>query len=316
MRPEDLDKTKKLIQTSGILSSVERAEWSQLLPEMNDKQVLELIRILDTQKQAFKSAAQPAPQQPSFHSQQKSQPTYNKVNIAQKEIGTSRPFYEQEIAAPKPQSNNKSQQVYPAPMDPAELQKKVANIVQKIDHSKAAIPDQAPVAPLPPVNLPVAPLPRQSANVDLQQFLETESSNIVSQSAIANQPSAYAPESQPSQQSAAESFTLNTAADFAKLTPNFLDDKNLRDVHEQLMQAIEKISRKEHAYEIVSNFEASPLQAAYVALGAELLNDSNPNRLLAYENAQKNLEKKGLPSLNKEEFEFITDLRAYLQQLY
>lgn len=296
MRPEELEKTRKLIQTSLILSSVERAEWLQLLREMNDKQIMELNRILN-----------PAGTAPV------NLPISRQVNIAQKEITTSIPFYEPEIAAPRPVPLQPSQQAKqaaqpqrtqqsepaPAPADPAELQRRVANIVREMDQRKQGA--RADTLPPPVPQVTARPQPSLSTPIPQQEL-----ASRVEKPEMDEEP---APPAKPK-------LILHTAADFSKLTPEFLSDKSLNAAYDQLMQAITEISNKEPIYEIIRHFESSPLQAAYVRLGAELLNDADPNRLLAYENAQRNLEQQGISSLNKQQFEFLTDFRRQLQQLY
>jgi len=60
MNQEQIELAKKLISQSKILSSLEKAEWLQLLPEMNDKQILELTRILTVKIEAPVQLTQPA----------------------------------------------------------------------------------------------------------------------------------------------------------------------------------------------------------------------------------------------------------------
>ena len=100
MTQEQIEQAKKLIAESKILSSLEKAEWLQLLPEMDDKQILELTKILLPKVQA-----QPVIQRPAAPL---SRPQQNppRVDITQKEISSSVPFYEKELPAPAPAPNN------------------------------------------------------------------------------------------------------------------------------------------------------------------------------------------------------------------
>lgn len=67
MRFEDLQKIKQLIGSSNILSPMEKAEWLQLLPNMNDKQTSELAAILTPKNIAsFAPAKPPAPKLPDI----------------------------------------------------------------------------------------------------------------------------------------------------------------------------------------------------------------------------------------------------------
>ena len=69
MLQDKIEKLKILIQTSAILNDAERAEWLTLLGLMNDKQILELERILaSSQPVGTKSA--PAPVKPAAAAQQ------------------------------------------------------------------------------------------------------------------------------------------------------------------------------------------------------------------------------------------------------
>lgn len=52
MNPQQEQKLKELIHTSPVLNDTERQEWLALLDLMNDKQVLELEKILSTQQPA------------------------------------------------------------------------------------------------------------------------------------------------------------------------------------------------------------------------------------------------------------------------
>src|SRR6266481_776402 len=98
MRQEENSRVRILIQQSKILSSLEKAEWIQLLGNMSDDQVFELGKILDpknaSQNEPFKAVTQVrATLKPGFS-----------VDIKQKEIATTVPFYIQEIPANLPHS--------------------------------------------------------------------------------------------------------------------------------------------------------------------------------------------------------------------
>lgn len=74
MNPQQTEKITQLIKTSSILSSAERGEWLLLLDLMNDKQVWELERILESVKPKTEalSFSKPAP---ALKEQAKTQPT-------------------------------------------------------------------------------------------------------------------------------------------------------------------------------------------------------------------------------------------------
>ncbi len=149
MHAEEIDKAKKLIQTSNILSSVERAEWVQLLADMNDKQVLELIKILTPRPAVPKPPAQPAYHLP--------------VDIYQKEISSSIPFYEKELTAPT---------------DPTHLQNHVENIVKELHHKAPIVPSVS--VPIIPPKPPTSHTPKMEieAIVNAEDFAKIEPSNL------------------------------------------------------------------------------------------------------------------------------------------
>src|SRR4051812_37657507 len=106
MRPEDLEKAKQLVSQSKILSTSEKADWLDLLPSMNDRQVAELMKILGEPVWSAPKQWAPAPLPPQMPvprlrptEKPQAPPPFvmPKIDIKQKEIPTSIPFYEKEL---------------------------------------------------------------------------------------------------------------------------------------------------------------------------------------------------------------------------
>jgi hypothetical protein len=271
MNLSELEKNKKIVQESAILSSVEKAEWIQLLPEMNDKQVADLLLILQPKPKPapivpfvppVPKAAPPSPHAPLNNNQPK-------VNIAQKEISTSVPFYELEIPA--------HTGVSPAPTDPTELQNRVEQIVKELQQKK----DYTTPHPLPAPSS--APAPSQ------RPIIQTHV------------------ESHP--------LVLTSVEDFAKI-----EAKNIHGIDpnvelQKILSYMVEVGKKKKVYEVIENFEKSPLYRSYMQMGTELLNNPDPDRDSAYAAVITNFQNRNQQWLTKEEFEAFTDFRKRLDQM-
>jgi hypothetical protein len=266
----DIEQVRKVINQSSALSAIERAEWLQLLPDMNEQQVGELLKILSPQAPA------PLPPQP-------------KVDIKQKEIGTSIPFYEPEIPAhagvPAPAHAAEAKPVAvqqkkpPTPPDPSELQKRVASIVEELEsrrQGKYTPPPQAP-SPTTSVAAPVSAPPAAPKDI--------------------------------------EAIALKSADDFAKIRAAHLHGSNFSDELKKIYDSMVIIGKKSSIYDVVQKFEQSALYRTYIETGIALLNDSNADREVAYGNVVKTLQAKGAEFLSKEEFEQFADFRKSLEQI-
>ncbi|MDB4940403.1 MAG: hypothetical protein JWO40_828 [Candidatus Doudnabacteria bacterium] len=284
MRPEDIEKTKKVIQQASILSSVEKAEWVQLLSEMSDKEVNELVAILQ-------NAATPFPAEPVVLRKAPLPPKPPKVDIKQKEISTSIPFYELELAehsgAVPPTTvhvpiNGK---IIPAPSDPAELQNRVESIVKDLQHRKDnAMPESsvpvtaaAPLAKSAPE--PVAPL-------------------AVAKPAVHGEP-----------------LVLKTAEDFAKIEPKNIHGDDPYVELQTILSYMVQVGQRNKIYEVIDNFEKSLLYRTYMNIGLALLNDPNPDREASYNNVLNTMQRNGQQWLSKDEFEAFADFRKNLDQM-
>ncbi len=149
MTNEELEKTKKLIQQTNILSSVEKAEWLQLIATMDDRQVSELVKILSPHPAVVPVPSAPAAIPPV----PKVAPTpavQLHVDITQKELPAahSAPAAASHDIPPKPVSNS------------TELQSRVESIVKELQQKKAGIPLREPLSnpfPHPAPTSPPAP---------------------------------------------------------------------------------------------------------------------------------------------------------------
>lgn len=68
-------------------------------------------------------------------------------------------------------------------------------------------------------------------------------------------------------------------------------------------------------YHIVAAFEQSPLYKTYLAIGAAMIQDQNPDRKAAYEHAVAGSLSRNITALTLKEFEAMADLRRKLEQL-
>ncbi len=269
MLPEELEKIKKLIQQSNILSAMEKAEWSQLLADMNDKQLHELTTILTPRSRV----AMP------------------KVDIHQKEIGTSIPEHELELPAhtgqPAPAVQIPAKpQVAPhvslVSNDPVLLQQRIETIAREMQQKKNITdhPEPIPVAPAPaPVSVSAMPAPRPQP--------------VVAEKI---------------------SITFKQPTDFAKIAPEDIRGGNPAGKLESVLKEVSEVSKKSSLYEIIDSLEKSPLYQAYIEMGFALLNDPNPDREMAYKNAADQKQRAGQSWLSKEEFEAFMDFRNRLDK--
>ncbi len=291
------EQAKSIIQQSTLLSSLEKTEWLQLLPAMNEEQVAELIEILkpgaavEMLKNApeIPEAPKPVPQAPK--------PLFKPqlVDIKEKEISTSKPLYELEIpehttvkapepVIPKEQTVVVPQApVVPAPSDPTALQQRVENIVKEMQQ-KNNPPKEKPSTP---VVAPVAP-----------PILKVQSKPVV----------APKPKTQP------EPLQLKTLEDFKKLTPAHLHGDSAAEDLQNVILSISALSSKYKPFDLVAALEQSSLYKTYLEIGTALLNDSNPDRDSAYAKVVKDMDVKGQDFLTKDEFEAFADFRKKLEQ--
>ncbi len=286
-----IDQAKTVIQNTTLLSSLEKTEWIQLLPAMNETQLQEFLEIL-APGQHFETKA---PVEPVIPTVPKPVVKPMQVDIHEKEIGTSKPLYELELpehasasvvprsvepVIPKAQSVVVPQvPVVPAPSDPTALQQRVENIVKELQQ-KNMVPKEKPG----PAPIPVPVLKPQKPVV------------------------APRPKTQP------EPLQLKTLEDFKKLTPAHLHGDTVAEDLQNIILSISALSNKYKPFDMVAAIEQSSLYKTYIGIGMALLDDSNPDRDSAYAKVIKDMDVRGDDFLTKEEFEAFTDFRKKLEQ--
>lgn len=292
---QDLEQIKKSIQQSALLSSVEKAEWVQLLPQMTENQIAELARILST-------AAKPAE---ALRSGSFKMPDYK-----EKEIATSQPFYEPEIPArtgvgsvppfqqPKPILRSE-----PAPEQTVAPARIVPPTAQPIVQPTVPQPQQ-------PVSKPVS-----LASILAAQQAQAQRNAGSIPTAQKLQPSAVAAVPPPPKPPVKE-WSLGTAEDFSKLDAAYLHEHDPHDVLKALMRAVVEISKKAKFFNVLTNLEKSSLYKTYVATGYMLLSDGSADRDGSYANIIKNAQANGQQYMTREEFEAFTDFRKELDKLF
>ncbi len=157
MREENLQTARSLIEQSRILSSVERAEWLQLLPLMNDQQMGELVKILQSQPGPASRPSRPPGS--SFQPQRFSLPDISELELP---------------PPPKPPIATQAEPVKPAAK--SSQPENVAAILEHIkamqDSHSASAPVQNPAPhpfPYPSAHLQTKPaVPAQKIQLDLR----------------------------------------------------------------------------------------------------------------------------------------------------
>ncbi len=284
MRSEEEARAHKLIFESKILSSVEKAEWLQLLPQMNDKQILELVKILLPDQN---------PSSPSSSAQAK--PLISMVHLDEKEIGSTKPEFELEL----PAQAKPAAKPAPAPGDPFVLQKKVEQMA-KTSPAKPA----APVAP--PASMP--PAPASNPAKPLAQATQKPPATPIPQAPISH--TAPLPTPQRDTQHTPKALSLTSVDDFSKITAGAIHGGNPK-----VLDVMMEIAKKQRSYAALTSFERSPLYNTYVTMGISLLNDPNPDRDAAYQRVVQYYMKNNQEYLTKEEFEVMTDLRTEIDKV-
>lgn len=304
MMSEEKDKAKKIIQQTAILSAVEKAEWFQLLSDMTDKQVADLIAILTPAPPKPMFAPKPAP---------KEIPAHPLMDLNQKEISTSVPFYELELpehasaskfVPPVHPSNPipvKIESKIPAPQDPTDLQQRVESIVKELEQKKTAVEPPHVPAPVPHTlpHLPPEIIPPQLAHHE---------PHIVKGPPLPER-------REPQVRQEMKPLVLKTPEDFAKLEPKNIHAANPNVELQTILSYMAEIGKKNKIYDVINNFEKSLLYRTYLNIGIALLNDAAADRDQAYANIINILQKNNQQWLSKEEFEAFADFRKSLDQM-
>ena len=235
MRIEEIEQAKKLITESKVLSSLEKTEWLQLLPQMNDRQIIELNKILVdalNPKPAGGNSAWP--------------PWELQVDPKQKELTTSKPEFELEIpehaTAPKPPQP-------PIKPQPPKQQPTLQQLVARVEKTAVSEPPKKPLGPVQP--------PKPTAPMHLSQMPKVD------------RPKPPKP-AEPVIEKPKEVHLLKPE-DFKNLTPSVVHGQDPVETFQDLLNAIIAVSQKYKTLNILASLEQSPLYKAYVNTGIVLL---------------------------------------------
>lgn len=291
MRTDTFKQAHMLLLDSPLLTAAERKEWLQLLPEMNEKQGLELIRLLSNFQKpkppVIPAAPKEAPKPKKPVVENTPPPWHLPVDIKQKEIGTSIPEYELELPAP-----------HPAPIKPPQPKEpSLEELHKKVEHMVAQVKTPPPAgAALENLLRPQHP----------EHLLEEKHNHIVKPVAPVAPKATPVPTAE---------LVLNNIEDFTRLSPAMIHGKNPNSVFGEILQAAVKFARKNPSYLIISNLEQSPLYKTYVDMGVALLNNMTTDRDKAFHEIVENAMKNGKDFFSKGEFEIFIDFRAQLDKL-
>lgn len=285
MTLEEIQRIKKIINESTILSQVEKVEWSQLLSSMSDSQIADLLQIIQPKQNPIPSALRPA-----------STPLYKQVDITEKELTGTVPTEEKELSAPIPVRNitqTPRASGMPKPVsDPIELQKRVEQIVREMSNKNI----DEPVATMPKRKLELPEDMRSQQDPNLVRKFET-----VRQSPPPRQP---------------EEVQFHIPQDFEKLTPNMIHGKDPDVFLKKLFESVIELAKKEKLYSILDYLDNSLLHQTYVETGVAMLNDDGENRETAYEKIIQFRKSRGQEILTRPEFEAMADFRSHIEKFF
>lgn len=204
-----------------------------------------------------------------------------------------------------------------SPPFPPKVDIKEKELPPGIPFYEPEIPEHAGVSPQPAGMVkPAAPLQQPApAPVD-PSALQRKVENLAKYSASEPpQPTAHhftepKPSSEP-----AETIALRTPEDFARLTAAHLHGADPKAELQKVYDSMVVIGKKSEIYDIISNFEKSPLYKTYIEMGIELLNDPDPDRDQAYQTVETAMQKSRREFLTKEEFESFADFRNKVEDL-
>jgi hypothetical protein len=297
MQPQQLERLKRMINASSMLTGKEKEEWLDLLIVMNDKQVSELEAILNTpSSQPAASAPNPAtalPARPIPPAPPAPAPTSAPVP-PKNDMPTPRPpvapplthisnlpsGIAQMPSAPRP-NRPASSLNYPPPRPQAVRTDSLKQWENKLkrsleekelpkppeEKSLSAAPQAAP-KPVPPVSRPMPP-PRQPA---IERPVPAESALPVQ---------------------------ITEPKDVSQLTVG-----NMKSMSGSLAETLKQMVARSNYFEVLFYLEKSPLYQAYLETGREALSDSSS----AFPSG-----KEGKNFLTKGEFEAFSDLLKSIQ---
>jgi hypothetical protein len=294
MRTETFKQAHMLLLDSVLLNSVERKEWLQLLPEMTEKQGLELIRLLSNHEKPKPLIVAKEEVRPKAPKADVVIPPWKMpVDIKQKELETSIPEYELELPAPHIAP---VKSVKPGELSLEELHKKVEHMVEQV---KAPIPPKPESAKQP-----------QSKGTALENLLRPSHPDYLLEDDHKHVPKPAEPKPAPTAE-----LVLDNVEDFTRLSPAMIHGKKPSEVFGEILKSAVKFAKKHPSYLVVSNLEQSPLYKTYVDTGLKLLNNIEADRDKAFAGIVEKAMKEGQNFLSKAEFEVFIDFRAQLDKL-
>ena len=110
---------------------------------------------------------------------------------------------------------------------------------------------------------------------------------------------------------------IKFVSDLRKIEARHLRSANMQ---QQISKIKEKIlflaqANKLFAYQVMADFQQSPLFQSYLAIGQQLLADPNVDRKAAYDQVVANLKSQGKLTLSLPEFEAVADLKSELERM-
>lgn len=343
MQEQELEKLKNLIQTSGILSEGERGEWLQLVDLMNDKQKLELERILKSS--ASEKQASPAPTLPLKHivnlpgsgkilneqpepshvmaeQSKKASPaqefaSHLQTELAEKELPSGEaakvPSPTKQIhatAAPKPKP---APQSVPA-KNTSHIPEPVRLNLNDIYSGNLKIYNKEPTHDKTPQSKPAPaaqPKPKPAAATAMPTTVQSglQRPDMLVKAELYEQQHAEVKKQRA--KAAVEELHKQSSLKEGVETLHDIEELSLpkwrQGNHESLMKKIKGLISAKGYFDVIFSLQKSPLYAAYVLTGTEILKNQK-----SFEDIEQNrdLEKN---SMVQNEFEGFTDLLRNLQ---
>ncbi len=310
----------KLIDSSRLLNSAEKQEWTALLDLMDEKQAGELQKILNSAKQPVMptitpKSTPPAMQQHKEEPKQESKP--NPANLPLSHI-VNLPNVPAEKVPVKPAVGTQfdrfkkdldkilNEKELPEPPHQPEVVKKMVNFPEKPKFTPS-LPKinitEPPVKTAPPANPPVMPVnihpiqpPPRAGLEDTGIFMRAAA---IKQEAGKNAVVAphIEPKPAPHISGPAVNVKLENITDVLALTASGFN----KQTHPVILEKLKKIITKNGYYQTIFNLEKSSLYQVYVDIGLKLLNNSGT------------FEGDGGKGMSKDQFEEFTDLLREIQ---
>jgi hypothetical protein len=307
-----LDKARELVKTSTHLSAAERTEWLDLLPFMNDKQVVELLAVLASPVVSRPTAALPAgPEEKDLPAP--ARPLLGSATNIGRERGEPAPKSSASpVAAPAanqklvPKSHGTLVTGEGANTVSAFLDRNFATTLHRQPESKSSsspiakpatketgAPSVRPLSDIAPKQSPLSPAPPQQrpASPPVAQSSVPAGSGVVSQSVTPDEGAALITEEVVN--------SLKSLEDVRRLNVATLRGRGALTIEGELKALCTKFGY----FSVQFALEHAPLYQTYLAVGSRVLKNHEP-----FENVQAELSTAGRPYLTKPEFEEVNDL--------